>query len=114
MMRNIESMIIECRRGAHDLREHYPGPAEECLIARRTELLEMIRILSVHDCRFTGPAVSELPQENVVQGDAHAVGETQQHVQRTIDTETSALASMAVRYYIYISAYHPSLTTCST
>ena len=102
-MRSIESMIIECGGGAHDLRGPYPAPTEEYLIARRTELLEMIRILSVLDRQFTGPAISELPQGNVVQGDAHAVVEIQQHVQRPTDTETLALASVAVRCYIYIS-----------
>ena len=52
-MRNIESAVSEHRNGPHGLREQYPGPTDECLIAWRTELWEALRILGVRDCRFS-------------------------------------------------------------
>ena len=111
IMRKIESMISERWNSVHGLREHHSDPTEECILAMRTELLEILRILSIHDSQFMEPMVSEPPQGGVVLGDAHAVGEIQQHVQRPISAEPSAPASMVVRYF-FTSGYYSSLTTC--
>ena len=45
---NIRSVVSECQNCAYDLRE-------ESLIAWRTELCEMLRILEVSDSQFTVP-----------------------------------------------------------
>ena len=52
-IRNIESMVGERHGGAHDSRELHAGSTEEWLIAQRTNLWEILRLLDVRDSRFT-------------------------------------------------------------
>ena len=52
-IRNIESVVSECRNGARDLRGLHTGSTEEWLIARRTKLWEILRILNVRDPHFS-------------------------------------------------------------
>ena len=50
---NIESVIRERRNSVHDLPECYPGSTGDYLIRQRTELWEILRILSVRDHQLT-------------------------------------------------------------
>ena len=41
-LHHIESVISECADRRHGLQENHPGPAEECFIAWRTEMMEIL------------------------------------------------------------------------
>ena len=51
-IRNIESVVSECRNNAHDLRGRHTGSTEEWLTAWRTKLWEILGILDVRDSHF--------------------------------------------------------------
>ena len=95
-IRNIESMVIERRNRAHELREHHSDSTEGRLFAWRTELLETLRILDVRDRLFTMHTTLEPPQEDVVLDNVDATGKIEQQAQGSIDAETPTSASMVV------------------
>ena len=106
IMRDIESMIRQCRNSAHKLRENHPSFTKERLIAWRVELSEILRTFDVRDCKFTLPTVSERSQGEVGLGGASAVSKNQQQVQRSTDTETLTPVSMVACCFL-TSAHHP-------
>ena len=95
-IRNIESMVIERRHRAHELREHHSDATKGRLIAWRTELLETLRILDVRDRLFTMPTTLEPPQGDVMLDNVHEAGEIKHQAQGSIDAETPTSASMVV------------------
>lgn len=59
---HIQSIVSERANRAIDLRGHRSGSTEECLIAPRTEMLEMLRVFDVCGFQLTITAVSNIPQ----------------------------------------------------
>ena len=53
-LHHIESVISECADRQHGLQENHPGPTEECLIAWRTEMREILGVFDVRR-RLTTP-----------------------------------------------------------
>ena len=101
IMSNIASMVSERRNYAHDLGEHHPGSTEERLIAWRTELRGIQRILDVRDfLRLSVRGAHDFwATKDTGLGDAHAASEPKQRVQRSADSETSASVFMMVRCF---------------
>ena len=58
-IRHIESVVCERASCAPDLREHYPGPTRECLVAWQAEMQEILRFFDVRGCHLTIPTVPE-------------------------------------------------------
>jgi hypothetical protein len=56
-IRHIESAVCERATCARDLREHHPGPIQECLVVWQAEMQEMQRFFDVRGCHLTVPTV---------------------------------------------------------
>ena len=89
-MRNIELIVNERPNCVQGSREHHPGFTKERLIAWRAELWEILRIFDVCVRQLTMPAISELPQGDVVMVNVHEVNVIKQHLQEPANTEISA------------------------
>jgi len=61
IVRCIESVVGERAGCAHESREHHPESTEKRLIALRTEMLEILRILDVGGQSLSTATVSKLP-----------------------------------------------------
>ena len=55
ILRNIKFVVSEHRKAVRDSQEHHPSSTEERLIAWRTELWEILRVLDVGGCKFVVP-----------------------------------------------------------
>ena len=78
-VRHLESIVRERANYARNLREHHPGPTNECLIAWR----EILGFFDVRGCQLTIPTVSELSQGYLELDNALATTENEQRTQGT-------------------------------
>ena len=112
-VRHIESAVRKRADCAKDSREDHPVSTTECLMALRTEMLERLRAFDVCGFQLTARMTSQLPQGDLGKGSALKVDEIK-HVQRLVNVESSALASVAVCCCFVVSAPCSLLTVCST
>ena len=59
-IRHIESAVCERAICARNLREHHPGPIQECLVVWRAEMQEMLKFFDVRGCHLMVPTVPKL------------------------------------------------------
>lgn len=106
----IRSMVSERVDCANDACAHHSGCTEERLIARRTEMSEMLRVFDVGRFQFMITAVSNLLQGDLWRGGALGIDEIIRHTQESTDADPSFLAPVMVRCDF---ATLPPLTICS-
>ena len=86
-IRHIESVVCERTSCAPDLREHYPGPTQECLVTWQTEMQEILRCFDVRSCCLTVPTVPKLHQGDLELVNALIAGENESYVQGSSKTK---------------------------
>ena len=111
-VRHIESAVRERAYCARDSQERYSESTNECPVAWRTEMLERLRILEVCDFQLAMPTPSKLPQGDPGQGGILEVSPIEQHVQRFVDADPLAPASVVCCCFV-ISGPYSLLTICS-
>lgn len=111
-VRHIESTVRKCVDCAQDSQEDHPVSTTERLMGLQMEILERLRALNVCGFQLTARMTSQLPQGDLGKGSALEVDEIK-HVQRPVNVEPSALASVAVCCCLVVSAPCSPLTVCS-
>jgi len=114
IFRHIEFAVREPANCARDSQGQYPGFMNDWAVSWRTEISERLGVLDVCGSQLTMPTASQVPQENLEQGGALGVGQIHRHVQRPLDAEISALASVTVRCRFVAPVPHSPLTIGST
>ena len=104
IVRHIESVVNERANCGRNLRGSHLESTEECLIALRSEMLEILRVLDVRGFQLTAPPVSELLQRDLV-----GLGAGAEHVQRSVGPEPRD--SVIVRDRLSLPR-NPLLTIC--
>jgi hypothetical protein len=86
-IRHIESVVCERASCAPALREHYPGPTQECIATWQTETQEILRFFDVRGCRLTVPTITKLHQGDLELDNALVAGENESRVQGSSKTK---------------------------
>ena len=98
IVRDIESGVRERASCARDLREYHPGSTEECLIAWRKEVLEILRAFDVRGPQVAISRFPKSPQGNLGPGGVLEVGDIEEHVRESVGAEPPVPASDMVHY----------------
>ena len=108
IVRHIELVVSERANCNRDSWGHDLGPTNECLIALRAEMWEILRVFDVRGFRFTIPMVSKLPQSDPGRDGALDVSEPGHRVRGPVDPEPSSSVSVMVRCCSPVSAQPPA------
>ena len=108
VIRQIESVVIERANRTCDSQGHHPESTEERLIALRREMREILRVFDVRGSWLTMVTLSELPQEELVQGGALEASEIGHHTHGSGRAEPPASTSAMVRFCFTASTPLPA------
>jgi hypothetical protein len=97
-LRRIESGIRELRNFPQNLWECNFNSTEECAIAWRAELCQILSVLDLHTSQLVAavPTVPQLPQGDSGQGSALEPSRTHEHVRGPLDSGRDSAPALVI------------------